>query len=141
MKLKRMMILGAAASALALAGCQDRARQDQADQPSTGGSGIDQDNYRGPGGTGTDVPSPQDVPATEPGMGGADDTGGSGTIGGEGDVGGTGDVDGTGGSGTIEGSVDDQDTTVSPDGMDGTDDPPVQDDQLGGSMERDSVNR
>jgi hypothetical protein len=81
------------------------------------------------------VRSPQDVPATEPDEGGADDTGGSGNLGDEGDV------DGTGGSGTLGGSVDDQDTTVSPDGMDGTDDPPVQDDQLGGSMERDSVNR
>ncbi|MDC0712050.1 hypothetical protein POL68_26515 [Stigmatella sp. ncwal1] len=37
---KRMMVLGAVASALALAGCQDRPRQD----PAMGGSGVENQN-------------------------------------------------------------------------------------------------
>lgn len=124
MMFKRMMVLGAVASALALAGCQDRGQQDQTGQPATGGSGMERDDYggtKGTGGTGTDVRSPQGVPATEPSVGGADDD--------------------TGGSGTVGGSVDDQDSTVAPDGMDGTDNPPVEDNQLDDSLERDSVNR
>ncbi len=98
MMFKRMMFLGALASALAFAGCQDRNQQDQ--ENATGGSGSS--GVLGPwGGQPGNVGTPS----------GSDTSG---------DIGGSGDMSGTG---DIGGSVGDQGGTVAPDGMDGTDDP------------------
>lgn len=112
---KRMMILGTVASALALAGCQDRDRNAESvnqEQPATGGAGGE---IQG-GGTGSGM---------QGGSGTSGDVGGSGSTGMGSELGGdtgsgTGVSGDTGGSGT----VDDQGTggSVAPDGMDGKDD-------------------
>jgi hypothetical protein len=102
MMFKRMMILGAVASALAFAGCQNRGQQEQ--EGATGGSGVGQEDYRGTGGT--DVRGG----GTQPG-GSMDNQGGQ------------------GGSGNVGGPVGDQGTpSPAPDGMNGTDDPALDED-------------
>lgn len=130
MTFKRMMVLGAMASALAFTGCQDRSRDMQdvgtsgagdQSQPATGGSGRT-DTI--PGSTDTIGGTPQDSQGTD--------------LGGTGAQGGTLDNDGTGGSGSLDhsGSGDAVHDTEPSDSLDqrGTGGSSLEDEQSGNRL-------
>lgn len=111
MTFKRLIVLGAVASALALTGCQDRSRGQQDVGTGTGGTGDTT------GGT------PQDArPGTEQGDTGAsggavDDTGGSGSVPDPG-TGGSGSVNDPGAAGDVDQGVLDERNLNRPETMD-----------------------
>lgn len=114
MTFKRMMVLGAMASALAFTGCQDRSRSEQ--DVGTGGAGDEsQQQVPATGGSGrTDtIPGSTDtIGGTEQGSQGTD-LGGTGAQGGSldspGSTGGSGSMDDQG-SGTMDGTMDNDGT-------------------------------
>ncbi|MBN1205930.1 MAG: hypothetical protein JXB05_13520 [Myxococcaceae bacterium] len=112
MTFKRMVMLGAVASALVFTGCQQRSQEqggEAGQQPGTGETGTGtggagttpsgteprDEDVRIPGGAETEEPGPMETEGTSPDGISPEDTGGAGEADDTGGTGGAGDVGGT----------------------------------------------